>query len=42
MHIALEREDTDSHRVKNTEISAAERPPIIEIAEYRTKFKLKP
>jgi glucosyl-3-phosphoglycerate synthase len=38
-HIALEREDTDSHRVKKTEISAVERPPIIEIAEYRAKFK---
>jgi glucosyl-3-phosphoglycerate synthase len=36
-HIALEREDT-LHTVKTTEISTVERPPIIEIAEYREKF----
>jgi glucosyl-3-phosphoglycerate synthase len=39
MHIALEREAAGGHRVKKTEISAVERPPIIEIAEYRAKFK---
>jgi glucosyl-3-phosphoglycerate synthase len=38
-HIALEREDTGNHRVKKTEISAVERPPIVELAEYREKFK---
>jgi glucosyl-3-phosphoglycerate synthase len=36
-HIALERRDTD-HSVVNSEISAEERPPIIELAEYREKF----
>jgi glucosyl-3-phosphoglycerate synthase len=39
MHIALEREDTGNHRVKKTEISTVERPPIVELAEYREKFK---
>jgi glucosyl-3-phosphoglycerate synthase len=37
-HIALERKDT-RHSVKLTEISPVERPPMIEIAEYREKFK---
>jgi glucosyl-3-phosphoglycerate synthase len=37
-HIALEREDA-AHRVLRSEISAEERPPIIEIPEYREKFK---
>ncbi|MDR1099924.1 MAG: glucosyl-3-phosphoglycerate synthase [Treponema sp.] len=37
-HISLEREDA-VHSVKKTEISTVERPPIIEIAEYREKFK---
>jgi glucosyl-3-phosphoglycerate synthase len=37
-HIALERKDT-LHSVKLTEISAVERPPMIEISEYREKFK---
>jgi glucosyl-3-phosphoglycerate synthase len=37
-HIALEREDA-IHSVKKTEISTVERPPMIEIAEYREKFK---
>jgi glucosyl-3-phosphoglycerate synthase len=37
-HIALERKDT-LHSVKMTEISAVERPPMIEISEYREKFK---
>jgi glucosyl-3-phosphoglycerate synthase len=36
-HIALERQDGD-HRVLKTEISSEERPPIIEIPEYREKF----
>jgi glucosyl-3-phosphoglycerate synthase len=36
-HIALEREDV-KHRVVKTEISAVERPPMIEIPEYRAKF----
>jgi glucosyl-3-phosphoglycerate synthase len=36
-HIALERQDGD-HRVIKTEISSEERPPIIEIPEYREKF----
>ncbi|MDR2021531.1 MAG: glucosyl-3-phosphoglycerate synthase [Treponema sp.] len=36
-HIALEREDT-LHTVKTTEISTVERPPMIEISEYRDKF----
>jgi glucosyl-3-phosphoglycerate synthase len=37
-HIALEREDT-VHTVKTTEISTMERPPMIEIPEYREKFR---
>jgi glucosyl-3-phosphoglycerate synthase len=36
-HIALERQDKE-HRVVKTEISSEERPPIIEIPEYREKF----
>jgi glucosyl-3-phosphoglycerate synthase len=36
-HIALER-DGETHRVKETEIPQAERPPMIEIPEYREKF----
>jgi glucosyl-3-phosphoglycerate synthase len=36
-HIALEREDA-AHRVLRSEISAEERPPMIEIPEYREKF----
>jgi glucosyl-3-phosphoglycerate synthase len=36
-HIALEREG-NFHRVKKTEISGIERPPMIEIGEYREKF----
>jgi glucosyl-3-phosphoglycerate synthase len=37
-HIALERRDSEHHVIKS-EISAEERPPMIEIAEYREKFK---
>jgi glucosyl-3-phosphoglycerate synthase len=37
-HIALEREDL-IHSIKETEIPTVERPPMIEIAEYREKFK---
>jgi glucosyl-3-phosphoglycerate synthase len=37
-HIALERKDI-IHTVKTTEISTVERPPMIEIAEYREKFR---
>jgi glucosyl-3-phosphoglycerate synthase len=37
-HIALEREDA-KHRVVKTEISAVERRPMIEIPEYRAKFR---
>jgi glucosyl-3-phosphoglycerate synthase len=37
-HIALEREDL-THSIKKTEIPTVERPPMIEIAEYREKFK---
>jgi glucosyl-3-phosphoglycerate synthase len=37
-HIALEREDL-THSIKETEIPTVERPPMIEIAEYREKFK---
>ncbi|MDR2741630.1 MAG: glucosyl-3-phosphoglycerate synthase [Treponema sp.] len=36
-HIALEREDA-AHRVLKTAISGAERPPMIDIPEYREKF----
>ncbi|GHV94356.1 glucosyl-3-phosphoglycerate synthase [Spirochaetia bacterium] len=36
-HIALERQEND-HRVIKSEITAEERPPMIEIAEYREKF----
>ena len=36
-HIALERRDTD-HSMVNSGISAEERPPMIELAEYREKF----
>jgi glucosyl-3-phosphoglycerate synthase len=36
-HISLEREETE-HRVLKTEISAVERPPMIEIPEYRQRF----
>ncbi|MDR1144351.1 MAG: glucosyl-3-phosphoglycerate synthase [Spirochaetaceae bacterium] len=36
-HISLEREEAD-HRVVKTEISAVERPPMIEIPEYRLRF----
>ncbi|GHV80015.1 glucosyl-3-phosphoglycerate synthase [Spirochaetia bacterium] len=41
-HIALEMDDSaegSSHRVIKTTIPPVERPPIIEIAEYREKFK---
>ena len=37
-HIALERQDSE-HRVIRSTVSAEERPPMIEIAEYRDKFK---
>jgi glucosyl-3-phosphoglycerate synthase len=37
-HIALEREDL-THSIKETEIPTVERPPMIEIAEYREKFR---
>jgi glucosyl-3-phosphoglycerate synthase len=37
-HIALEREDV-THRVIPTAISGDERPPMIEIPEYREKFR---
>jgi glucosyl-3-phosphoglycerate synthase len=36
-HIALERDPT-GHRVVETEIPAEERPPMLEIPEYREKF----
>jgi glucosyl-3-phosphoglycerate synthase len=36
-HIALEREDA-AHRVLKTAISGEERPPMIDIPEYREKF----
>jgi glucosyl-3-phosphoglycerate synthase len=36
-HIALSREN-DLHRVQKTAISGIERPPMIEIPEYREKF----
>jgi glucosyl-3-phosphoglycerate synthase len=36
-HIALEREDA-AHRVIPSAISGEERPPMIEIPEYREKF----
>jgi glucosyl-3-phosphoglycerate synthase len=45
-HIALEMDDSalggaegSSHRVINTDIPTVERPPILEIPEYREKFK---
>jgi glucosyl-3-phosphoglycerate synthase len=37
-HIALEMAE-GSHRVQKTEITTVERPPMIEIPEYREKFK---
>jgi glucosyl-3-phosphoglycerate synthase len=37
-HIALTAEN-DRHRVKKTPLPAVERPPMIEIPEYREKFK---
>jgi glucosyl-3-phosphoglycerate synthase len=37
-HIALEREDA-AHQVLKTVISGEERPPMIEIPEYREKFR---
>jgi glucosyl-3-phosphoglycerate synthase len=37
-YISLEREAA-FHRIRETEIPAAERPPMIEIGEYREKFK---
>jgi glucosyl-3-phosphoglycerate synthase len=37
-YISLEK-GNDFHRVRETEIPAAERPPMIEIGEYREKFK---
>jgi glucosyl-3-phosphoglycerate synthase len=37
-HIALEQENA-GHRVKKTEISAVQRPPIVELTEYQEKFK---
>jgi glucosyl-3-phosphoglycerate synthase len=37
-HIALEAENLE-HTVKKTEIPTVERPPMIEIPEYREKFK---
>jgi glucosyl-3-phosphoglycerate synthase len=36
-YISLEREESE-HRLKETEISSVERPPMIEIPEYREKF----
>jgi glucosyl-3-phosphoglycerate synthase len=36
-HIALETAGED-HRVVKTEIPLVERPPMMEIAEYREKF----
>jgi glucosyl-3-phosphoglycerate synthase len=39
-HIALTTED-DLHRVKKTPVPGIERPPMIEIPEYREKFKIK-
>ena len=41
-HIAMEMDDTvegSNHRVIKTEIPTVERPPIIDIPEYREKFK---
>jgi glucosyl-3-phosphoglycerate synthase len=41
-HIALEMDDTvegSSHRVIKSDIPTVERPPIIDIPEYREKFK---
>lgn len=38
MHVAL-RVDGDKHYVERSEISAVERPPMIELEEYRAKFK---
>jgi glucosyl-3-phosphoglycerate synthase len=41
-HIALEMDDSvegSSHRVIKTEVPKVERPPIIDIPEYREKFK---
>ncbi|MDR3122290.1 MAG: glucosyl-3-phosphoglycerate synthase [Treponema sp.] len=41
-HIAMEMDDSvegSSHRVIKTEIPTVERPPIIDIPEYREKFK---
>ena len=37
-HISLERLEAE-HRVLKTEISAVERPPMITLQEYRTRFK---
>jgi len=37
-HISLERQEAE-HRVVKTEISAVERPPMITLPEYRTRFK---
>jgi glucosyl-3-phosphoglycerate synthase len=37
VHIALEREDA-AHRVLETAVSGEERPPMLEIPEYREKF----
>ena len=37
-HISLERQETE-HHVLTTEISAIERPPMITLPEYRTRFK---
>jgi glucosyl-3-phosphoglycerate synthase len=37
-HISLERRDSD-HLVVKSEVSAEERPPMLEIPEYRDKFK---
>ncbi|MCL1928233.1 MAG: glucosyl-3-phosphoglycerate synthase, partial [Treponema sp.] len=37
-HISLERSDAE-HNVVKTEISTVERPPIITVNEYRTRFK---
>jgi glucosyl-3-phosphoglycerate synthase len=37
-HISLERSDAE-HRVVKTEISTVERPPMITVPEYRTRFK---
>jgi glucosyl-3-phosphoglycerate synthase len=41
-HIAMEMDDSvegSSHRVIKTEVPTVERPPIIDIPEYREKFK---